>query len=139
MLTNKTIIALVASFFLLAAAPGAQAHSHTQPITERTLTPVEDASCGVLYGDLEYGCRMIFWGIYVADYQLVCEELGIKDLEGCYSPEEPPRGDDIVALSFPGPASDLGGFVICMSSALITPVTPVTLVGEVYQCTAARL
>jgi hypothetical protein len=91
MLKNKITIVLVASFLLLATAPGVQAQKSTDTMTERYLAPVENSTCGALNGDFEYGCRMIFWGFYVVDYQLVCDQLGIYDLDGCDFPEEPPR------------------------------------------------
>lgn len=81
-------------------APSATASPEELPVREQ-LAPVENAACGTLDGDFEYGCRMIFWGFYVFEQQMVCSVVGEyvplhyiwQEGPGraCWMPEEPLR------------------------------------------------
>ncbi len=106
-LSRSLVFSAVALTLVLAAVPTASAQGpHERPL-QKYLTPVEDATCEPLDGDLEYGCRMVFWGFYVFEQQLICNvypewwyELCQRAFD-CAMPGEPPRdvsGLDIVNM-----------------------------------------
>jgi hypothetical protein len=97
-LSQSLVLSAVALTLVLAAVPAAQAQE--RPL-ETQLAGVEDTTCGPLDRDFEYGCRMVFWGFYVFEHQLICSALpGVfpdwyyvlcQRAFDCGMPGEPPR------------------------------------------------
>ena len=89
-------LSAVALTVALAAVPAAQAQE--RPL-ETLLAGVEDTTCEPLDGDVEYGCRMLYWGFYVFEHQTLCHQLEpyvpwyiFGERVMCTPPDEPPRG-----------------------------------------------
>ena len=84
---------------MLLLAPSATAQL---PVHE-TLTPVENASCGPLDPIYAYACRMVFWGVYGSEHQVVCAVVGE------FVPLEYIFGRRVVCEPPEGPRPDVSG------------------------------